>query len=205
MPEAKRKGTLQKLLALGCRDLHDVCMAQKQFAAREPPPFGGSYAPELRKRIMDIQVQLLCFAAPVSQRQQGHAAFNDCEGADGESISPTRLSQMRSRLHFRSPDAKPLQALLRDAWSAWHAWQASFGRAMQRLQGLPYSPLDIHAKQWAAEFGAFSAAVRDLEASFGGAMQAASDRAGSLAERIHTLRVIRAMPILLPSWNVQTQ
>jgi dynein heavy chain len=41
-----------------CRDLHDVCAAQLQFSAPADarPAFGGCYAPELSKRIADIQV-----------------------------------------------------------------------------------------------------------------------------------------------------
>ena len=60
---------------------------------------------------------------------------------------------------------------------------------MSRLQGLAYSPLDVGAKQWGADFGAFLAAVHDLEASFGAAMQAAFDRAGSLLARMQLVRV----------------
>lgn len=41
-----------------CHDLRDVCAAQLQFSAPADarPAFGGCYAPELSKRIADIQV-----------------------------------------------------------------------------------------------------------------------------------------------------
>ena len=41
-----------------CGDLRGVAMAQLQFCPRDaaPPAFGGCYAPELSKRIADMQV-----------------------------------------------------------------------------------------------------------------------------------------------------
>ena len=89
--------------------------------------------------------------------------------------------------------------------------QGSFQKAVTRLQGVAYSPLDVGAKEWSADFGAFLAAVRDLEASFGAAMQAAFDRAGSLLARMQLVRVrhcLHGKACLLPSgmyaqWHIQ--